>query len=229
MIARTLSVFAALCAAAALGLSPGTAEARGGGGGGHGGGGHGGGMHGGGGNYHGSSFHGGRFFGGGVGFGWGYPGYGYGSYWPGTTVYDYAPSYYGGSYYGSYPYYESYPSYPSATDYSSGGTPSYYQMPYANGLTPLGAYGASGQPAPIPDDTAHIRVTVAEGAKVWFDGAATQQDGTVRDFVSPPLRPGHEYTYDIKVNWRDKDGKEVTRTRQVDVRSGSQAAVDFTR
>lgn len=174
-------------------------------------------MHGGGssfhgGNFHGGNFHGGNFYGGrfndGRFFGGGGFGLGYG-YWPGYSVYDYAPSYYGG-------YYDTYP---GSANYYYGG-PADDLMPYASGVGPT---------APIQDDTAHIRVTVPENAKVWFDGSATNQEGAVRDFVSPPLRPGHEYTYDIKATWLNKDGKEVTRTRQIDVRSGSQNAVDLTR
>jgi uncharacterized protein (TIGR03000 family) len=70
---------------------------------------------------------------------------------------------------------------------------------------------------------------VPADAKLWFDGAATRQSGAVREFESPQLKPGKEYTYDVKAQWRDADGKEVTRTRRVDVRANANVTVDFTR
>jgi uncharacterized protein (TIGR03000 family) len=63
---------------------------------------------------------------------------------------------------------------------------------------------------------------------VWFGNAATEQSGAVRHFESPALKSGKDYTYEVKVRWTE-NGKEVTRTRQVDVRANSSATVDFTR
>jgi uncharacterized protein (TIGR03000 family) len=109
--------------------------------------------------------------------------------------------------------------------YYYGDGSSYYSMPPADSGPAGGYYGG----AQITDDTARVRVMVPEGAKVWFGNQNTTQSGTVRYFESPALTPGQNYTYDVKAQWRDADGKEVTRTRQVDVRANGAVTVDFTR
>jgi uncharacterized protein (TIGR03000 family) len=127
----------------------------------------------------------------------------------------------------SRPYYSRqsvyYPGYPyaatSANYYDS--APAYGFMPSANY-----AYGAY---APAPANTARIRLVVPADARVWFDNKATTQSGAMRNFESPALMPGHQYGYDVKAQWRDKDGKEVTRTRHVDVSANSDVRVDLTR
>jgi uncharacterized protein (TIGR03000 family) len=237
MVKRGFSAAAALLAITAFALSPGAAQARGGhGGGGHGGGSfhsaaafHGGGFHSGA-AFHSGGFSGGHYYGGrgyygrgwgwggwGLGIGLGYLGYGYG-YWPG--------------YYGGGAYYDTAPSYPAVTNYNyyyGGGTPGYDAMPYADVTPPDVDYGASAQPAPATDATASISVIVPDGARVWFNGSATRQGGRVREFQSPPLTPGREFVYNVKAQWRDANGKEVTRTREVDVRAGANVSVDFAR
>jgi len=90
------------------------------------------------------------------------------------------------------------------------------------------SYGATAQSSPAPDNAARVRVVVPAGAKVWFDGKDTKQTGTLRRFESPQLTPGKDYTYDVKATWTE-NGKEVTRTRHVDVRANSGVTVDFTR
>ena len=72
-------------------------------------------------------------------------------------------------------------------------------------------------------------MVVPPDAQVWFDGKLTSQSGETRYFASPPLAPGRQYVYDVKVRWRDKDGKEVTRTRRVDVSANANVTVDFLR
>jgi uncharacterized protein (TIGR03000 family) len=81
--------------------------------------------------------------------------------------------------------------------------------------------------APPPDNLARVRVVVPADAKVSFDGKATRQTGTVRHYESPALTPGHDYSYEIKATWSE-NGKEVTRTRKVDVRANSRVTVNLT-
>jgi uncharacterized protein (TIGR03000 family) len=78
-----------------------------------------------------------------------------------------------------------------------------------------------------PTNTASIRVTVPPSAKVWFDDKKTTQIGSERLFESPSLTPGADYGYDIKAQWRDQDGKEVTQTRHVNVSANASVSVDF--
>jgi uncharacterized protein (TIGR03000 family) len=104
----------------------------------------------------------------------------------------------------------------------------YYDGAYANRpLAPNNySYGAY---SPSAENVASIRLAVPADARVWFDNKATNQRGQTRDFQSPPLAPGRQYVYDVKVSWRDKDGKEITRTRQLSLSANSAVSADFTR
>jgi uncharacterized protein (TIGR03000 family) len=86
-------------------------------------------------------------------------------------------------------------------------------------------------PAPpvCQDNLARIRLCVPAGARVWIDGQETTQTGTDRTFESPPLTPGKEFTYNVTAKWCCPDGKEVVRTRQVDVQANATVDLDLTR
>jgi len=156
--------------------------------------------------------------------GWGYPAYGLGLglVSPGYSNYAYSPTYnydYG-AYYDTYPYdYDAYPYYADT-----------YPEPAYGDLTapPFGA-GAYVPPAPAADEVAHMHVIVPPDAQVWFNGSPTQQTGAAREFASPPLVPGQDYTYDITARWTAEGGQVVTQTRHVDVRANTDVTVDFTR
>ena len=215
-----LSIGASAAAAAALMLGSGTALAQHHGGGGHGGGGghagvsHGGGSSRGGG---GSSSRGGNwdrgrgdFRGFDRGYGWGgYPYYGRWGY---------------GQYSGYYPYYSDYYPYYGgayAPDYDYG-----YMPNYNYGYQP-DSYGANMTTAPANAAQITVRVPDAD-AQVWFEGQLTSQRGTTREFESPELNPGSNYTYDVRARW-NRDGRTVDQTRQIVVRAGSMVNVDFSR
>jgi len=89
-----------------------------------------------------------------------------------------------------------------------------------------GYYHAPSQASPA-NDTVTINVTVpADDAKILFGGSMTVQRGKQRQFVSPPLQPGQEYTYDIQVNWK-QDGREVTRNRRITIHAGDVVNLTF--
>jgi uncharacterized protein (TIGR03000 family) len=71
-------------------------------------------------------------------------------------------------------------------------------------------------------------VKVPADAEVWFGSGKTRQTGELREFVSPELEPGRDYTYEVKARWTE-NGKEVVRTRTFDVSAGAWLVVDFTR
>jgi uncharacterized protein (TIGR03000 family) len=236
MYRSILSVFAGLLAAAAFAVTPATATAR------HHGGGHaapaGGSWHGGGGGWHGgnTAWHGGGWHGGswggrgwgwggvGIGIGLGSPWYGYGGYRSG--YYGYSPYYYGDTYTYS-PYYDG----DTGTFYDT--TPYYYSSPNYDYST-MPAYGDRGNSGyaygnTAQDNTARVRVMAPADAKVWFNDRATEQTGSMREFETPALTPGREFSYDVKAQWRDQNGKEVTQTRHVDVRANANVTVDFNR
>jgi uncharacterized protein (TIGR03000 family) len=114
------------------------------------------------------------------------------------------------------------------TIYYSGVVPSCYCYD-AQGIvgTPVAqnTFGVTTQTA--SNNTVQIHVAVPAGAKVWFNDSATQQGGTDRLFTSPPLTPGFDYTYEVKAQWVDQTGKEVTQVRQVTMRANAEVNVSF--
>jgi uncharacterized protein (TIGR03000 family) len=214
------------CASAMLFLTGNPSQAAGHGGGGHGGGGFHGGGHGGGG-FHGGGFHGGGWRG---GHGWhdggwrghrGFYGGFYGGYYPGSYGLGNYPYYSYG--YADYPYYaggdSNYPSYGYSDSYYD---PNYNASPPASGVAPEYGYA----PPAAVDNTAHLTVRVPPDAQLWFQNTPTRQQGAVREFQSPQLTPGPDYTYDIRARWRQGD-HDVDQTRHVTVHAGSHLTVDF--
>jgi len=173
----------------------------------------------------------------GLGYGWGLGyGLGYGRYGLGYPYYGYSLGYpyYGYGLYGSYglPYlgYNAgwYGAYPYSY-YSYGANP-YYGSSSAYPRTPeeYGTAAAQAQAPPPPkDDMAHLLVIVPENAELWFNGTKTTQTGPQREFVSPELTPGKNYSYEIKARWNE-NGKTVEQTRTVPVQANDWKTVDFT-
>ena len=79
---------------------------------------------------------------------------------------------------------------------------------------------------PVADNRAHIRIALPADAEVRFDGDKTTQTGAHRAYVSPPLQPGHEYSYEVKAQWKE-NGREVTRDRRITVHAGDVVNVSF--
>jgi uncharacterized protein (TIGR03000 family) len=80
---------------------------------------------------------------------------------------------------------------------------------------------------PLTDNSAHVRVIVPPDANVWFNGMPTQQCGVERAFVSPPLNPGQDYTYDIAAQWIN-NGQPVAERRTIHVHANEYAVLDLT-
>jgi uncharacterized protein (TIGR03000 family) len=80
-------------------------------------------------------------------------------------------------------------------------------------------------PEPI-DTSAAITVRAPAHAELWFEGKKTATTGSVRQFLSPPLTPGHEYVYEVWARWQEK-GREVEQARIVRVHAGDQVNVSF--
>jgi len=70
-------------------------------------------------------------------------------------------------------------------------------------------------------------VRVAANAELWFEGSKTSQDGPFRVFESVPLKPGVDYSYEIRARWTE-NGKEFDQTRKLTVRAGDHVAINFT-
>jgi uncharacterized protein (TIGR03000 family) len=180
----------------------------------------------------------GRF---GVYFGSGSPYYS--GFYPGyaSGYYGWNSPYYGSTwvprYYGSYSNYAPGftrwygPRYSASYDWS---TPSYYSSSYPSGTmgsfyaTDMSSQGYYGTPTGDmrPDRTVLINLRVPPEAEIWFDDAKTQSTGMFRDFISPPLQPGQDYTYQVRARWME-NGQEVTKNRELRVRAGDQLNLDF--
>jgi len=65
-----------------------------------------------------------------------------------------------------------------------------------------------------------------EDAEIWFEDAPTTQKGTLRQFVSPPLTPGKEYKYNVRVAWLE-EGKKVSQAHTFPVRAGDIHCIDL--
>ncbi len=80
---------------------------------------------------------------------------------------------------------------------------------------------------PLAPAIARLQVLVPDAdAEVWVEGHKTSSRGATRNFESPELRPGKDFTYDVKASWK-QDGKTVTEERQVSVSAGGFFVVDF--
>jgi uncharacterized protein (TIGR03000 family) len=91
---------------------------------------------------------------------------------------------------------------------------------------PAGLTAGAAAPAPTGPSPVEIEVWVPADAAIWFDGARTTQTGTVRQFVSPPVTPGHDYTYVVRATWQE-NGREVTQSRRITVHAGDQVSIAF--
>jgi uncharacterized protein (TIGR03000 family) len=92
---------------------------------------------------------------------------------------------------------------------------------------PLGPTRVPDNLAP-PTNVANLTVRVpTEDTVLYFQGERMSKTGLVRDFVTPELLANRDYTYDVRLEWRDKDGREVSRERQMTVRAGDKLDVDL--
>jgi uncharacterized protein (TIGR03000 family) len=199
------------------------------------------------GGYHGGFYHGGYHGYHGGYYGHAYAHYGYrpygrygyrgyyggfgGYYYPYYGGYSYYPyfgnnEYYNPSYLGSYdPYANAGPAVPYFSGYDTD------VLPPAPNLSPSPAASAGlALPAATAiapsDDRARLTVTVPAAAQLWINFTPTTSTGPVREFQSPPLTPGVEYSYTVHARWYDQ-GREVDQTQRVEFTAGSSASVRF--
>jgi uncharacterized protein (TIGR03000 family) len=94
----------------------------------------------------------------------------------------------------------------------------YHNPPHGH----VGGLAAPAEAAP----TALLMVHVPADAELWVSGAATQQRGEWRSFVTPPLEKGRASTYEVHARWK-QNGTDVERSREVQMQPGDRATVDF--
>jgi len=129
----------------------------------------------------------------------------YGSWWfpDDTFLYNSVPSYYS-----------------SVPGYSIGTSDATIDGTYSNGSA------LNVTPAEAGDNRARIHMTVPANATVWVQGYRTTQTGSEREFMSPPLTPGKDYSYDVRVAWKE-NGAPVERTRTLTVHANEAVNVSF--
>ncbi len=163
-------------------------------------------------------------------------GLGYGGYYP---AYGYPLSY-------AYGYYPTFGLYPSLFA-GSGCLPNYGgAAPFTLGLSSYGFssplfVGGTAAPAVETGDLApevttappsgnptiaRVDLHVPDNAEVWIEGVKMKQTGPLRRFVSPPLRPGQQYQYHVRVTWSE-NGKPVTRTQTIPIEAGDTSSLAF--
>jgi uncharacterized protein (TIGR03000 family) len=74
-------------------------------------------------------------------------------------------------------------------------------------------------------EKALIVAHVPEDARIWFEDEPTNQTGTLRQFLSPPLTPGKNYTYTVRVQWPE-DGKWVSQVHSFPIHAGDIHCID---
>lgn len=72
-----------------------------------------------------------------------------------------------------------------------------------------------------------ITLFVPSDAQIWLEDAATRQQGTVREYTSPPLAPGQDYIYTVRMR-RMENGRPVEETRRLNVRAGEHRSINLT-
>jgi len=166
------------------------------------GGGHGGGHHGGSGTWQGGSgwHHGGS--------NWGYYNGGYYGGWGGVWPYYFGYGSPNRGYYRDYGYYPNYNYYP---DYR------YYPD-----------YGYDEGYVAAPVEAARINVQVPPDATVLVNGIGMTQTGPVRQYVTPPLEPGYQYSYEIRASWMTPSGP-MNNARTVWLNPGDNITVNLNR
>jgi uncharacterized protein (TIGR03000 family) len=63
-------------------------------------------------------------------------------------------------------------------------------------------------------------------AQIWIDDFQSKQKGEVRQYESPPLKPGVDYRYTVRVNWVE-DGRLVSQARVLQVHAGEVQCIDL--
>ena len=117
--------------------------------------------------------------------------------------------------------------YPSSGYYGAEGTyvipPNTPPIERGSGYFAPESLAAPGREMPV-----YLEVLVPPAAEIIIEGAKTTQTGSRRLFVSPPLKSGQNYTYELKAKWTE-NGKEMNPSRKVPVRAGERKVVDLTR
>jgi uncharacterized protein (TIGR03000 family) len=84
------------------------------------------------------------------------------------------------------------------------------------------------KPQGVSPNIVVLMAHLPEDAQVWFNNQPTKAQGKVRYFESPPLTPGKQYYYSVRVVWHE-NGKWVQQMERVPVQAGEMRCIYLTR
>jgi uncharacterized protein (TIGR03000 family) len=88
-----------------------------------------------------------------------------------------------------------------------------------------------GEPVITPEGAPCLRLNIIlpeADAELWIEQSETQQKGTERTFVSPPLEVGKTYRYDLIARWTE-NGREKAESRTITGQPGQTVRIDFSK
>jgi uncharacterized protein (TIGR03000 family) len=74
------------------------------------------------------------------------------------------------------------------------------------------------------DNKARLHLSLPANAELWLNGQRMKGTGPERDFITPPLKEGTTYAYQVKARWT-QDGQPLEETIEVKVRANKAATV----
>jgi len=102
----------------------------------------------------------------------------------------------------------------------------------ASVLSARGVWAADGfekRATPVSDgQRAELIINAPLDGIVFIDGRRTYNSGMTRRFVTPPLAPGHQYFYDVKVTWID-GSRARESNRRVSFKAGDRIVLNYSR
>ena len=94
------------------------------------------------------------------------------------------------------------------------------------GLSAFGLLWMGPSAARAAEAPAKIHVLLPADATLTFDGAPTKSTSGVRDFITPPLTTGKDFSYDLRAHLV-RNGESVIIERRVTVRAGRETVADL--
>jgi uncharacterized protein (TIGR03000 family) len=91
---------------------------------------------------------------------------------------------------------------------------------------PLPALPAPGTSTSTTRADGLLAVSVPEDARIFVNGQPTTSTGSTRQYVSRDLRPGFNYSYEVRAEI-ERDGRLMEHVKKVDIRAGETARVAF--
>ena len=80
------------------------------------------------------------------------------------------------------------------------------------------------KPQDVHPNIAVLMAHLPEHAQIWFNDKPTKAKGKIRYFESPPLKPGKNYVYTVRIVWHE-NGKWVHKTEKVPVHAGEMRCI----